>query len=78
MPAVIKGIMEHPNTSKSDYSLIDTFCEIFEIDWRGDKSVNNKKEFLATNPIYLNFKDTKTNFEGYGAVGNVEATAMIQ
>ena len=58
--------MEHPNISKSDYSLIDSYMEIFEIDWRGDKSVKNKKEFLATNPIYLNFNDSKSNFEGYG------------
>ena len=77
LPAVIKGIMEHPNISKSDYSMVDSYCEIFEIDWRGDKSVKNKKELLATNPIYLSFKDSKTNFEGYGEVGNIVATTMI-
>ena len=57
--------------------MVDSYCEIFEIDWRGDKSVKNKKELLATNPIYLSFKDSKTNFEGYGEVGNIVATTMI-
>jgi hypothetical protein len=71
MPAIVKGLMEHPNISRTDYSMIDTFCTIFELDWRGDNSVKNKKEFLATNPIYLNFKDvTKSNFEKYGDIGN--------
>jgi hypothetical protein len=36
MPAIIKGLMEHPNISRTDYSMIDTFCIIFELDWRGD------------------------------------------
>jgi hypothetical protein len=57
--------------------LVDSFCEIFEIDWRGDKSIKNKKELLATNPIYLKFNDNKSNFEGYGEVGNIVATTMI-
>lgn len=57
--------------------MVDSFCEIFEIDWRGDKCVKNKKELLATNPIYLSFNDNKSNFEGYGEVGNIKATNMI-
>lgn len=69
--------MEHPNLAKSDHSKINTFCVMFELDWRGDRALPNKKEFMATNPIYLTESDA-SNFEGYGTIGNFEASAMLR
>lgn len=50
-------MMEHPNISQSDYEKVDTFAKMFELDWRGDRAISNKKEFLSSNPVYLNTKD---------------------
>ena len=57
MPQAVKAVMEHPNLAKTDYAKLDTFCRMFELDWRGDRAISNKQEFLATNPIYLTEKD---------------------
>lgn len=77
MPQMVRAIMEHPNMASADYSKVDSFCEMFELDWRGDRALANKKEFLATNPLYLTEKD-KDNFTGYGHIGNFEVTAMLR
>lgn len=77
LPQLIRGVMEHPNLSKSDHSKIDTFCQMFELDWRGDRSLENKEEYLATHPIYLSEID-KSNFVGYGTMGNTEVTTMLR
>jgi|DEB0MinimDraft_12_1074336.scaffolds.fasta_scaffold21400_1 hypothetical protein len=50
---------------------------MFELDWRGDRDIANKREFLSTNPIYLGDHD-KSNFKGYGEIGNFEVTAMLR
>ena len=75
MPQAVKAVMEHPNLSKSDYSKVDTFAKMFELDWRGDRKLANKKEFLATNPVY---HKSESNVEGYGQIGNFEASAMLR
>ena len=77
LPQLIRGVMEHPNLSKSDHSKIDTFCQMFELDWRGDRSLENKEEYLATHPIYLSEID-KSNFVGYGIMGDAEVTALLK
>jgi hypothetical protein len=77
MPQVVKGIMEHENLSRVDFDKLSTFTRIFELDWRGDRSVSNKREFLATNPIYLKEQD-KSNVVGYGQIGNFEVTTMLR
>ena len=50
---VIKGVLEHPNLMNSDRAHLETFCKMFEVDWRGDKAEKNKEEFLCDKPIYL-------------------------
>ena len=49
--------MEHDNLSRFDRSTLDTYCTIFELDWRGDRNLENKEEFLMTNPIYIQKRD---------------------
>lgn len=77
MPQAVKAVMEHPNLSKSDYAKLDSFCRMFELDWRGDRSLNNKSQFLATNPVYLGEHD-QTNFRKYGDIGNFEVTTLLR
>ena len=75
MPQAVKGVLEHPNLSKTDHSKLDAFCTMFELDWRGDRTLKNKKEFLATNPVYLRGGST---VQGYGTIGNSEVTALLR
>jgi hypothetical protein len=75
MPQAVKAVMEHPSLAKSDYSKLEAFARMFELDWRGDRTLANKKEFLATNPVY---HKNESNIEGYGTIGNFEASAMLR
>ena len=77
MPQAVRAVMEHPSLTKTSYELLDLYCKMFELDWRGDRSVNNKKEYMSTNPVYVNTKDG-SNFNRYGEIGNFEAKAMIR
>jgi len=42
---------------------------MFELDWRGDHSIINRDEFMATNPIYLNPND-KSSLLVNGVISN--------
>lgn len=64
MPQAVKAVMEHPNLTQTDRSKLDTFCKMFQLDWRGDRTIDNKKEFLSTNPVYFD-KHLNSNLEGY-------------
>ena len=75
MPQAVKAILEHPNLTKSDYKKLDTFAKMFELDWRSDRKLENKKEFLATHPVYTK---NEPNIEGYGQIGNFEVSAMLR
>ena len=52
LPHVTKAILEHPNLANSDRSTLTTFCSLFELDWKGDSSLNNREQLLMTNPVY--------------------------
>jgi len=69
VPQVIKGIQEHKNLANSDRYMLDSYCKLFELDWRGDTSLENREEFMMTNPVYLNEKD-KTNLVAKGRMDN--------
>ena len=56
LPHLVKAIMEHPNLKNSDRSTLDTYCNLFELDWKFDKSVENREKFLIENPVYLDSK----------------------
>ena len=49
--------MEHSNLTRTDRETLDTYCKMFELDWRADHSIKNRDELMATNPIYLNPHD---------------------
>lgn len=57
--------------------MLDTYCTIFELDWRKDRAFKNKKEFLSINPVYVAKRDG-TNFQDYGRVDKFEALAMLK
>ena len=75
MPQAVKAVMDHPNLAKTDRSKLDTFCKMFELDWRGDRTIENKREFLSTNPVYYN-KHLNSNLGGYCEA--VQVTALIR
>ena len=77
MPQAVKAVMEHPNLSKVDYDKLNAFSRMFELDWRGDRSVANKSEFLATNPVYLGKRD-HSNLQGYSDLGNFETISLLR
>jgi hypothetical protein len=41
MPQVVKAIMEHPHIANTDANLLDTYCHLFELDWRGDRHIHS-------------------------------------
>ena len=77
LPHAVRAIMEHPSLSRTDYSKLDSFCKIFELDWRGDRDLANWREFMSSNPIYINERD-QDNFEAFGEVGRYEVTKMLR
>ena len=77
MPQAVKAVMDHPNLANSDRQKLDTFSTMFELDWRGDRNINNKNEFLATNPVHMQPTD-QSNFQKYGNIGNFEAATLLR
>ena len=74
VPQVIRAVKEHPLLLKSDSDQLDLYCRMFELDWRGDRSFQNKQEFMSTHPIYLD----GTNITGYGEVNNEVVRDKLQ
>ncbi len=56
--------MEHPNLLRSDKDQLELYCRMFELDWRGDQQLENRQEFLFSNPIYLDGE----NIKAYGQI----------
>jgi hypothetical protein len=57
LPQAVRAIMDHPNLQNSDRSTMETYCKMFELDWRGDRDFANKDEFLSTHPVYVDSRD---------------------
>jgi len=57
LPHAVKGIMENPNLTRSDRATLDAYCKLFSLDWRGDMTLANRDEFMATHPIYISKDD---------------------
>ena len=53
LPHIVKAIMEHKNLANSDKSTLQSFCMLFELDWKGDNVLENREELLMTNPVYM-------------------------
>lgn len=46
LPQIVKAVMEHPNLLKSDKQILDTYCKMFELDWRGDRNFENRSQYM--------------------------------
>lgn len=57
LPQVVFAMMHHPNLSLSDRATLDSYCTLFELDWRGDRVIDNREEFMMTNPVYMDQRD---------------------
>lgn len=66
--------MDHPNLAKSDKDMLDTYCKIFEVDWRGIKSAEQNKEFMYSNPIHVE----GTNVLAYGDLNEEKVKDMLK
>jgi hypothetical protein len=42
VPQIIRAVREHPSLLKSDRDQLELYCRMFELDWRGDRSSENK------------------------------------
>lgn len=74
LPQTVKGIMEHKNLNDVDRNLLEHYCRMFELDWRGDQQFSNKEEMLATNPVYV----TGSNTNEFGRINNEKASQMLK
>lgn len=63
LPQVMRAIIEHPNLLKSDKDQLELYARMFEVDWRGDRAPENKTQFMASNPIYLEGSSLKSHGE---------------
>lgn len=66
LPQMVKAVLEHPNLLKSDHAMLDTYCKLFELDWKGDKTLENRSNLMFQNPIYID----GTNIKSYGEITN--------
>lgn len=54
--------MEHPNLLRSDRHILEVYCKMFELDWRGDQTLENATNHMYTHPIYVD----GINLKSYG------------
>lgn len=57
VPQVVKAVMEHQNLANSDRITMDAYCKLFELDWRGDRALENREQFMMSHPVYMHGKD---------------------
>lgn len=74
LPQTIKAIMEHKNLNVVDKHLLESYCRIFELDWRGDQTFDNKNEMMMTNPIYYH----GTNTKAFGELNPSKVSQMLK
>ena len=66
LPQAVKAVIEHPNLLKSDRDTLVSYSKVFELDWRGDFTQDNKNQLLFQTPIY----PYGNNFKSYGSITN--------
>ena len=66
---MIKAVQEHPSLANSDRFMIDAYCKLFELDWRGDSALENREQFMMSNPVYMNEKDRSNLVSNCGEAG---------
>jgi len=47
LPQAIQAIIEHPNAQQSDKDLLNTYCKLFELDWKGEKTQLKTEDLLC-------------------------------
>lgn len=77
LPQVVKAVMEHTNLANSDKMQMDAFCKLFELDWRGDQTLENREEFLMSNPVYLDHQGS-ANLKGQDQLTNERVIGRIK
>jgi hypothetical protein len=74
VPQIIRAVREHPSLLKSDRDQLELYCRMFEVDWRGDRSSENKQQFMSSNPIYLD----GSNLNSVGEISNEVVKDKLQ
>ena len=77
LPQVVKAIQEHKNTANSDRSMLNAYCRLFELDWRGDSSLDNREQFMFTNPVYMHEKD-RPNMATFDYITNESVLKQVR
>jgi len=54
--------------------MLDAYCKMFELDWRGEKQAILNKEFLSSSPINIE----GTNLKDYGELTNEKLRHMLK
>ena len=57
--------------------MLNSYCKLFELDWRGDVSLENREQFLMQNPIYIHSKD-QANLVEKGEISNSNVLTQIR
>lgn len=57
--------------------MIDTYCRLFELDWRGDSDIDNREQFMMYKPIYMHQSD-RPNLATYGEMNNDKVVTEIK
>lgn len=63
LPHAVLAIMEHPNLAKNDRYHLESYCKMFELDWRMDSHYTNLDQLLLKKPIYLNSQDRSNTLQ---------------
>ena len=74
LPQAIQAIVEHPNAQQSDKDLLNTYCKLFELDWKGEKTQLKTEDLLCHQPLRLD----GTNVKSYGTVTSESLNEMIR
>ena len=57
--------------------MLDTYCKLFELDWRGDAALENREQFMMSNPVYLNAND-KSSLASHGEITNERVLSQVK
>ena len=57
--------------------MLDTYCKLFELDWRGDTALENREQFMMNNPVYLNAND-RSSVKSHGEITNEGVLSQVK
>ena len=56
---------------------MEAFCKLFELDWRGDSSLESRELFMMSNPVYMKETD-RSSTASIGAITNESVLGQIR